>query len=348
MNLVEKFDLADIALVPETISFIENRSSVITRDKNNYLPIINAPMYSIINDESFNNFEKTLKENGIVTCLPRTNKNKIYNTDENAWSSITLEEAEKLLTDKSIKYNKKPIRILIDIANGHMNKLLKLVKSLKDKFGDKIILMVGNIGNPETFRELSIAGADYVRVGIGGGSVCLTSTQTAIHYPLGSLLFECYSIKKYHDFKTKIVADGGISSYSDIVKCLALGADLVMIGKLLAQSLESDNSPYLFKKIKITNKKIANWLFKKGFPLYKKHWGMSTKEAQKQMGKTILKTSEGTTRYYKVSYNLNTWVSNLDDYLKSAMSYCNANNLELFKESNFIILSNNTINKINK
>jgi len=134
---------------------------------------------------------------------------------------------------------------------------------------------------------------------------CLTSTQTAVHYPMASLLDEISKIKG----KTNVVADGGISGYSDAIKCLALGADYVMMGKV-------------FTKAAIHGEKIGSQV---------SYYGMSTKTAQKEMGCLKLKTSEGKYEVLKKEYTLEGWAENFNDYLRSAMSYAGARELDTFR-----------------
>lgn len=69
-----------------------------------------------------------------------------------------------------------------------MRKLIDLCKSVKQKYGGHVILMAGNIANPDTYIDYALAGIDFVRVGIGGGSVCTTSANGGVHYAMASLL----------------------------------------------------------------------------------------------------------------------------------------------------------------
>jgi hypothetical protein len=75
---------------------------------------------------------------------------------------------------------------------------------------------------------------------------------------------------------------------------------------------------------------------------------MSTKEVQKKWGRDKLITSEGITKYNKVEYSLNKWIENLQDYLKSAMSYTNSRNLEEFKDTEYIFITENALNRYYK
>lgn len=82
--------------------------------------------------------------------------------------------------------------------------------------------------------------------------------------------------------------------------------------------------------------------------MYKKFRGMSTKEVQKKWGKDKLITSEGISKYNKVEYTLDKWIENLEDYMKSAMSYTNSKNLTEFKETEYVFITYNALNRYNK
>lgn len=167
---------------------------------------------------------------------------------------------------------------------------------------------------------------------------CLTTKQSGVGHPMASLISEVRGEKLMYVFNHKndadfkfppaIVADGGMKDYSDVIKALALGADYVMLGSIFNKALESCADNYLYN-IKI-NKKLANYFFDKGYPVKKYFRGMSTKGAQKAMGKTKIKTSEGVVRYRKVEYHLQGWVENFEHYLRNAMSYANAKTLDEF------------------
>lgn len=337
-----KFDLNDIVIVPAEKSEIDSRKECkVTVDwEYNYfmLPLIAAPMDTVV---SKNNFQKYI-DNDIIPCLPRGqhinpwnhggfglgNGNKPY------FQSFGLCEIEKQLYDyrseaplpyKEVFYNHQ--HVLIDIANGHMEKLIILVELIK-KFWPNMKLMVGNVANPETFVNLGLAGADYVRCSIGTGAGCTTAANVSINYPMGSLIQECYQLKNEYELKTKIVADGGMRNYSDIIKALALGADYVMIGSIFNMAIESAGFNYCYG-IKLRNKE-AELLWRWGFPVKKKYRGMSTKAVQRSWGKSELVTAEGITKYQKVEYTLGQWTENFKDYLRSAMSYSNAKKLDDF------------------
>lgn len=177
---------------------------------------------------------------------------------------------------------------------------------------------------------------------------CLTTQQTGVGYPMASLIAECYAKSCELNNPAKIVADGGMKTYSDIIKALALGADYVMLGSILNKTLESCGKNYLWRYIPITQNG-AKYAYGLSLSVYKKFRGMSTKEVQKKWGNENLKTSEGVVRYHKVEYTLDGWTENFVHYLRSAMSYCGARTLSEFREkSNILIISDNAFNRFNK
>jgi glutamate synthase domain-containing protein 2 len=168
---------------------------------------------------------------------------------------------------------------------------------------------------------------------------------------MASLIHECYQVSCGLASPAKIVADGGFKSYADIIKALALGADYVMLGSILNKALESAGDTYLANSDESINqysKETAD-LFNYGTKMFKKFRGMSTKEAQKAMGKTELKTSEGVSRMQPVEYTLEGWVENFKSYLSSAMSYSNAATIQDFiGNAKWNMISTNSLNRFKK
>jgi IMP dehydrogenase/GMP reductase len=337
-----KFDWNDITIVPDSLSSIASRSEI-SALKNGKLPVFTAPMDMVINEDNISNFDK----NHINICLPRNVKyDKLKNNDY--FYSYGLDEIIELFeTGKEL-----PKKVLIDVANGHMVKLWDISRRIKQKFGNEIELMVGNIANPETYRKYCEIGVDWIRVGIGGGSACTTSANVSIHYPMASLVNECYNISKEFDNPTKILADGGFRSFSDIIKALALGADACMLGGIFNKCLESCSDNFLKDStgvFHLINEERANINFNEGIDVWKYYRGMSTKEVQKSWNRKELKTGEGISKYNKVEYTLSGWCENFTDYLKSAMSYSNSKTLQEFiGKANWVQITQNSFNRFNK
>jgi hypothetical protein len=348
MNPGVLYDFDDILIEPTKISHVNSRNEVSIRTEDGYLPIMTAPMDTVINEDNF----KLFKDLGIVPVLPRIpNADKTY-VDTNIFLSYSLDDFQKIFIENTphIPQNNKAY-VLIDVANGHMNRLFKMAKESKIKYGDSLFLMVGNVANPETFNEYCKINVDAIRIGIGNGNGCLTTVQTGVGYPMASLIEKCFNIKSHFNYKTKIVADGGFKKYSDIIKALGLGADYVMLGSILNRALESAGETTKNS----TSDKIdqyseqAKLMFESDIILYKIFRGMSTKEVQKSWGRDKLVTSEGIVRLNKVEYTLSGWTKNFEDYLKSAMSYTGKEKLHQFIGGvHFNFISQNSFKRFDK
>ena len=362
MNKDFKLSYDDVAILPSVLTSIRSRSQCNVYDENGFLPIFASPMDTVLNERNLSVFLK----NKINIVIPRTIdfKNRLkYGIEYDSFIAISMDEAVDILNDENIigKHDK-PIKICIDIANGHMSDYIELLKQLKIKYSTNIILMGGNIANPKAYKLYNDIGCDYIRCGIGGGDACLTTSNTGIHCPYFSLIEEVYRLKQEIDGTCKIIADGNIRGYRDIQKALNF-ADYVMIGSLFNKSLESAGkttygkcywvirSLKIFRPIKtlllygrevnqFDNKIKEDW--KKGkITLFKEFYGMSTKKAQKNINPNAkkLKTSEGLVKYQKVEYLLDGWTENEIDYLKSAMSYTDSHDLNEYKDNEYVLIT---------
>jgi IMP dehydrogenase/GMP reductase len=320
------FDFDDILIEPTILSNIPSRKEINIRNEFGMLPIFSAPMDTVISTE---NVEIYLK-NGIMPVLPRLPKVEKTYYSTSMFYSYSMNDFENVFLNNTIKLkDNEKAYALIDVANGHMRMLYEIAKEAKKKYGDSICLMIGNVANPKTFLSYCQIGVDIIRIGIGNGNGCLTTVQTGVGYPMASLIKECADVK--YGYNTKIVADGGFKKYSDIIKALALGADYVMLGSLLNKALESAGETTNSNGDIIDQySELTRTMFNADVEYYKSFRGMSTKEVQEKWGKESLTTSEGVVRTNKVEYTLEGWVKNLEDYLKSAMSYTGKKELHDF------------------
>lgn len=334
-----KFDFDDVLILPAKQTSIESRyKEIYPYDQWGYLPLFTAPMDTVINEQSAEIF----RSQKIQIVYPRTTKNKKHNY---GFNSFSLDEFEKEIV--KMTPHDHDWHILLDIANGHMNKVIRYAKLAKQR-NPNLIIMAGNIANPETYREYCDSGAiDYARVGIGNGNGCLTTQQTGIGYPMASLIAECNEIKQSYEKPTKIVADGGMKKYSDIIRALALGADYVMIGSIFNKALESASKNY-WHGIPVS-KSIAKFLFNRGYIIHKEFRGMSSKKSQQLLGNKTIRTSEGVIKKQQVEYTLQQWTENFEHYLRSSMSYTNSKSLQDFiGKVKFNVITQNAHNRYNK
>lgn len=355
------YSLDDVAIMPNSYSTIEHRSSCNPFIDNGMLPIFTAPMSNVVGVENYNTF----KSNYIEPILPRTvSIDKRMRSVGDLWCAFSLSEFENFFIKTTASSAGKTMKVLIDIANGNMSILMDMIKKSKEKYGSNILIMAGNVANPETYRLLSFSGADYVRLSVGCGNSCITSTNTGVHYPMASLIEKCYQIYEYYTKEggkmAYIIADGGMKNYSDIIKSLAIGAHFVMCGSIFNKCLESSAKTYvkcadeehkdlIGNEVDNNNEEIVKLFKEKKIILEKEFYGMSTKKAQIEMGKIELKTGEGLFKRQIVEYTLDGWVENFIDYLRSAMSYTNSIDLSTFSHNAVLnVISNNSFNLINK
>ncbi|HXS93073.1 MAG TPA: IMP dehydrogenase [Candidatus Limnocylindrales bacterium] len=148
-----------------------------------------------------------------------------------------LERAQELVARK--------VDVLaIDTAHGHSARVLSAVKAIKSKFPD-VQLITGNVATYEGARELISLGVDGVKVGIGPGSICTTRVVSGAGVPQITAISECSRATR--DAGVPLIADGGIKYSGDITKAMAAGADVVMIGSLLAGTDESPGETILYQ-----------------------------------------------------------------------------------------------------
>ncbi len=134
--------------------------------------------------------------------------------------------------------------ICIDTAHGHSKNVIAMVKQVHEKYKD-VIIIAGNVVTGDGTEELMKSGADVVKVGVGPGSICTTRVIAGVGVPQISAIMKCASVAKKSG-KT-IIADGGIKYSGDITKALALGANTVMIGNLLAGAEEAPGETILYQ-----------------------------------------------------------------------------------------------------
>lgn len=137
--------------------------------------------------------------------------------------------------------------LLVDTANGHGSYAVDAVRELRAKFPD-VHIMAGNVATSDGFARLAAAGADSIRVGIGGGSACTTRIVSGHGIPTLASIMDCDNWKeKYAEHgidECSIIADGGIRNSGDMVKAFAAGADAVMVGSMLAGTDEAPGNVF--------------------------------------------------------------------------------------------------------
>jgi IMP dehydrogenase len=191
------------------------------------------------------------------------------------------------------------------------------LETLRGIFGKAVHLMAGNVATLEAFNDLSDWGADSIRVGVGGGSICSTRVQTGHGVPTLQSVMDC----SLSDREAVLIADGGIKNSGDMVKALAAGADAVMCGSLLAGTDETPGG------ILRSND---------GSPPRKVYRGMASREAQNAWRGKV-GSVEGVTTTVPIRGTVMDVLHDLEWGIRSGLSYTGARNLaELRAHSRFI------------
>ena len=233
----------------------------------------------------------------------------------------TLERAEAL-KDAGVDV------LVVDTAHGHSEGVIQMVKNIKNRFPD-LELIAGNVATGEATEALIKAGADAVKVGIGPGSICTTRVVAGIGVPQVTAIIDCVEAARKYD--VPIIADGGIKYSGDIVKAIAAGADVAMMGNLLAGTEESPGEEIMLQGRRY---KIYRGMGSMGAMSE----GSSDRYFQEDAQKLVPEGIEGRTPY---KGSVSETVFQLIGGLRAGMGYCGVTNIEELQTSTkFIRISN--------
>ena len=226
--------------------------------------------------------------------------------------SVGIQFKDKALINNLGNHKLRVDFVTIDVAHGHHSKVADQIKIIKDNLpGTKVI--AGNVATRNGVEYLAMAGADAVKVGIGGGYACTTKDKTGFTYPMFSCVMECAN-NDATNFDIPIIADGGVRCNGDIAKALVAGAKMVMCGSIFAAC--SDSPAPVVKDASGRR--------------YKQYYGSAS--IHNKMDK---KNIEGTMKLMETdSFTYEEKLLEIAQDLQSAISYaggCNLNTLNLSK-----------------
>jgi IMP dehydrogenase len=193
----------------------------------------------------------------------------------------------------------------IDVAHAHAKYVGRTLKNIRKMIGDEACIMAGNVATYAGADHLASCGADIIKVGIGGGSVCTTRIKTGFGVPNLTAIKNCSRVDR------SVVADGGIRYPGDIVKALAFGADFVMLGSMLAGTRPTPR-PVISKKDK-NGEEVK----------VKTYRGMASSEVQKDFhgGIAEWKTSEGVSTEVLYREDEDKIITDIIGGLRSGLTY---------------------------
>ncbi|MGR6836098.1 IMP dehydrogenase [Syntrophomonas erecta] len=218
--------------------------------------------------------------------------------------------------------------VVVDTAHGHSVGVINMVKDIKRKFPE-LDLIAGNVATGEATEELIQAGVDAVKVGIGPGSICTTRVVAGIGVPQITAVMDCAGVAAKYNIP--IIADGGIKHSGDIAKAIAAGADVVMLGNLLAGTEESPGEVVILQG---RSYKVYRGMGSLGAMVE----GSSDRYFQEDAKKLVPEGIEGRVPYK--GYVSET-IFQLIGGLRAGMGYCGVANIEGMKtKSKFIRITN--------
>merc|ERR1711862_570672 len=209
--------------------------------------------------------------------------------------------------------------ICLDIANGYSEHFVDVVKLMRQRHPEHIII-AGYVVTGEMVEELLLSGADIIKVGIGPGSVCTTRKQTGVGYPQLSAVMECADAA--HGLGGRIVSDGGCTCAGDVAKAFGGGADFVMLGGMLAGHDE-----------------CAGEMIEEEGKYFKVFYGMSSDTAMKKHagGVAEYRSSEGKTVRVPYRGPIDETIRDILGGVRSACTYVGASSVrEMSKRTTFI------------
>ena len=216
-------------------------------------------------------------------------------------------------------YKAKVDIIVLDSAHGHSQNVINALKKVKAAYPD-LPVIAGNVATAAGCEDLIKAGADCVKIGMGPGSICTTRVVAGIGVPQITAIMDCYEVAKKYDIP--IIADGGIQYSGDIVKALAAGANVCMMGSMFAGTEESPGEIVLYAGRS-----------------YKTYRGMGSiaamedgsKDRYFQSGQKKL-VPEGVEGRVAYKGTVEDTVFQLIGGIRSGMGYCGTPNIESLKE----------------
>jgi GMP reductase len=335
----KKLDFKDVLIVPKKSNIKSRKEVNLEREfkfKHSPLSWKGVPIM-VANMDTTGTFELAIEasKHNIITCI-----HKHYTLDEwkefinnnpdtlkNVGVSFGVSEYDLDRLDTILSMDSNLNILCLDVANGYTDLLLETVKKVRSFYPEKI-LIAGNIVTPDYVEALCNAGADIIKAGIGGGSVCTTRLKTGVGYPQFSCALECSA--KAKELGCHLISDGGITNSGDLSKAFIAGADFVMIGGLFAGHIES-----------------AGDIIEKDGKTFKKFYGMASAVAMnKYTGNKDYKTAEGKVILMELKGPVNDTILALLGGVRSTCSYIGVRDILDISENTQMVKVNNISNEI--
>ena len=314
MKLLKALCFDDVLVLPQYSDIMSRKDIDISTDLGRGIsldiPIISSPMDTVTESDMANNMS-TLGGIGIIHRYnsPDQQADLVKACSGSGNVGFAVGVGNDMLDRIHKCLNAGATAICVDIAHGHHALMRHALKVIRNTFGSDIHVMAGNVATLQGFNDLADWGADSIRVGIGGGSICSTRIQTGHGMPTLQSTLDC----SRSDRGAKLIADGGIRNAGDIVKCLAAGADAVMVGSLLAGTSEASGEMQF-----IGGKQV------------KTYSGMASKDAQINW-RGHYASVEGVTSHVDCRGPLEGVMADLENGIRSGLSYSGCSSVSEFQ-----------------
>lgn len=318
------FDYEDIQLVPNKC-IVKSRSEIDTRIKFGpmtfNIPVVPANMQTVIDEK----LAVWLAQNGYFYIMHRFDEDerlpfvkRMHDQGLFASISVGVKPKEHELIDELAAQNLVPEYITIDIAHGHSDTVIEMIKHIKQAMPG-VFVIAGNVGTPEGVRELENAGADATKVGIGPGKACITKLKTGF----GTGGWQLAAVRLCAKAASKpIIADGGIRNNGDIAKSVRFGASMVMIGSMFAGHEETPGE-----------------VVEQDGQKYKVYYG-SASQYQKGQYKNV----EGKKLLVPYRGHISDTLHEMQEDLQSSISYAGGKELMALRKVDYVIVKNSIFN----
>ena len=318
----------DVCLVP-VYSDLMSRSEAKINTEFYSNPVISSPMIHT----SSKNMIKYMVDNTMCTTVHRYFKTPkeqfmhVYDAVDESFQFVffAVGRCEDWITQlNALGVN----RYCVDMAHGDSKICIDTIKFIR-KINPNALIMAGNVATRSAYVRLIYAGADMVRVGIAGGSICSTAKNTAFGMPMITSIMECADGKE--EIGGILIADGGIRYASDMLKAIAAGADMCMCGKVLASTSEAEG-PFYSSNMQVMDVGFNNAM---DFVKYVEYAGMASHEMRMRNNSHVANENtsiEGVFGKIKYTGTTDAVMKSINANLRAGMSYCGSRNWTEFKQ----------------
>ncbi len=336
MQFRQTYSFDDVLIVPRYSNLRTRQNCNISLGGCN-MPLIMSPMDMLASPELM----KLLIEKNIFTTIHRYFKSpeeqlkivdeiQVENPREKVWFAIgSMQKYQKwieILLDNGI------VRFMVDMAHGDSISCVETIEYLRHlELNRKIEIIAGNVVTKAGFDRLQSAGANGIRCGIGGGSICASREKCKVGVPQLTCILDCAERKNP---ETILISDGGIRNSGDIVAAIAAGADLCMCGKIFASTDLAIGTCYNKRKEIVSSD--SDEIF------YKEYRGMASKEARNSV--LSYASVEGVSGLIRYTGKTEDMLKDIELNLKAAQSYLGVTNWQDFRKyAKFQLISNSAI-----